>query len=92
MASNSAKPAAGGGGFRQCIGSGQNLTADSTEHQTSTQAATTLPLDQITVGERHRKDLVGRMEVDRPCGCAATGARTNVAQRSDSAASATRAD
>jgi hypothetical protein len=57
MASNSAKPAARDGGSRQCIGSGQNLSADSTEHQTSTQAATTLPLDQITVGERHRKDL-----------------------------------
>jgi N6-adenosine-specific RNA methylase IME4 len=51
------KPAAGDGGSRQCIGSGQNLTADCTERQTSTQTATTLPLDQIIVGERHRTDL-----------------------------------
>jgi hypothetical protein len=55
--SNMAKPAAGDGGSRQCIGSGQNLTADCTERQTSTQTATTLPLDQIIVGERHRKDM-----------------------------------
>ena len=35
---------------------------------------------------------LGRMAVDRPCGCAATGARAKVAQRSDSAASAARTD
>jgi ParB/Sulfiredoxin domain len=55
MVTKRAKPAAGDGGSRQCIGSGQNLTADSTECQTSTQAV--LPIDQIIVGDRTRRDL-----------------------------------
>ena len=43
-------------------------------------------------GLRSRSYSFGRMEVDRPCGCAAASARATVAQRSDSAASAARAD
>jgi hypothetical protein len=35
---------------------------------------------------------LGRVAVDRPCGCAATSARTKVAQRSDSAANDVEAD
>jgi hypothetical protein len=34
------KPAAGDGGSRQCIGSGQNLIADSTEYRNIAQQAT----------------------------------------------------
>jgi ParB-like chromosome segregation protein Spo0J len=55
--SNMAKPAAGDGGPRQCIGSGQNLTADSNERRNIAQQATLLPLESIVVGERHRKDM-----------------------------------
>ena len=36
--------------------------------------------------------FLGRMEFDRPCSCAAASARATVAQRSESAASAARAD
>ena len=43
-------------------------------------------------GLRSRSYSFGRMEIDRPCGCAATSARATVAQRSESAASAARAD
>jgi hypothetical protein len=59
--SNIAKPAAGDGGSRQCIGSGQNLT-DSTECRNIAQQATLLSLDSIVIGERHRKymgDIAG---------------------------------
>ena len=55
--SNMAKPAAGDGGSRQCIGSGQNLTADFTECRNIAQQATLLSLDSIVIGERHRKDM-----------------------------------
>jgi hypothetical protein len=55
--SNMAKPAAGDGGSQQCIGSGQNLTADSTECRNIAQQATLLSLDSIVIGERHRKDI-----------------------------------
>ena len=55
--SNMAKPAAGDGGSRQCIGSGQNLTADSTKCRNISQQATLLLLDSIVIGERHRKDM-----------------------------------
>jgi hypothetical protein len=55
--SNMAKPAAGDGGSRQRIGSGQNLTADSTECHNIAQQATLLSLDSIVIGERHRKDM-----------------------------------
>jgi ParB-like nuclease family protein len=55
--SNIARPAAGDGGSRQCIGSRQNLTADSTECRNIAQQATLLSLDNIVIGERHRKDM-----------------------------------
>ena len=62
----------------------------------STLAATTpsggLHLFFEFAGLRSRVLSLGRMEVDRPCGCAAASARATVAQRSDSAASAARAD
>ena len=48
--SNMAKPAAGDGGSRQCIGSGQNLTAETKATPDTTQAV--LPIDQIIVGHR----------------------------------------
>jgi MT-A70 len=48
------KPAAGDGGSRQCIGSGQNHAADKATPDT-TQAV--LPIDQIIVGDRTRRDL-----------------------------------
>jgi hypothetical protein len=55
--SNMAKPAAADGGSRQCIGSGQNLTADSTECRNIAQQATVLSLDSTVIGELHRKDM-----------------------------------
>ena len=57
MVTKRAKPAAGDGGSRQFIGSGQNLTADSTECRNISQQATLLLLDSIVIGERHRKDM-----------------------------------
>jgi hypothetical protein len=63
--SNMAKPVAGDGGSRQCIGSGQNLTADSTECRNIAQQATLLSLDSIVIGERHRKDMATSL-VSRP--------------------------
>jgi hypothetical protein len=57
MVTKRAKPAAADGGSRQCIGSGQNLTADSTECRNIAQQATLLSLDSIVIGERHRKDM-----------------------------------
>jgi hypothetical protein len=43
------KPAAGDGGSRQCIGSGQNHAADKA---TPDRAQAVLPIDQIIVGDR----------------------------------------
>ena len=48
--SNMAKPAAGDGGSRQCIGSGQNHAAETKATPDTTQAV--LPIDQIIVGDR----------------------------------------
>jgi hypothetical protein len=45
-----AKPAAGDGGSRQCIGSGQNHAAETKATPETTQAV--LPIDQIIVGDR----------------------------------------
>ena len=45
-----AKPAAGDGGSRQCIGSGQNHAAETKATPDTTQAV--LPIDQIIVGDR----------------------------------------
>ena len=53
--SNMAKPAAGDGGSRQCIGSGQNHAAETKATPDTTQAV--LPIDQIIVGDRTRRDL-----------------------------------
>jgi hypothetical protein len=50
-----AKPAAGDGGSRQCIGSGQNHAAETKATPDTTQAV--LPIDQIIVGDRTRRDL-----------------------------------
>ena len=44
------KPAAGDGGSRQCIGSGQNHTAETKATPDRMQAV--LPIDQIIVGDR----------------------------------------
>ena len=55
MISTSAKPAAADGGSRQCIGSGQNLTAETKATPYSTQAV--LPIDQTIVGDPTRRDL-----------------------------------
>ena len=44
------KPAAGDGGSRQCIGSGQNHAAETKATPDTTQAV--LPIDQIIVGDR----------------------------------------
>jgi ParB family chromosome partitioning protein len=55
MVSNSARPAAGDGGSRQCIGSQQNLTAETKATPEATQAV--LPIDQIIVGDRTRRNL-----------------------------------
>jgi hypothetical protein len=44
MVTKRAKPAAGDGGSRQCIGSGQNLTAETKATPYSTQAV--LPIDR----------------------------------------------
>src|SRR5262245_22350099 len=55
MASNNAKPAARDGGSRQCIGSGQNQGAEIKATPDTTQAV--LPIDQIIVGDRIRRDL-----------------------------------
>ena len=43
------KPAAGDGGSRQCIGSGQNHAAETKATPDTTQAV--LPIDQIIVGD-----------------------------------------
>ena len=48
--SNMAKPAAGDGGSRQCIGSGQNHAAETKATPDTTQAV--LPIDQIIVNDR----------------------------------------
>jgi hypothetical protein len=55
--SNIARSAAGDGGSRHCIGSGQNHAADSTKCRNIAQQATLLSLDSIVIGERHRKDI-----------------------------------
>src|SRR5215468_4697967 len=55
MVSNSTKPAAGDGGSRQCIGSGQNHAAETKAAPDTTQVV--LPIDQIIVGDRTRRDL-----------------------------------
>ena len=44
------KPAAGDGGSRQCIGSGQNHAAETKATPDTTQAV--LPIDQIIVNDR----------------------------------------
>ena len=50
-----ANPAAVDGGSRQHIGSGQNHAAETKATSDTTQAV--LPIDQIIVGELHRKDM-----------------------------------
>src|SRR5262245_4734595 len=50
-----AKPAAGGGGSRQCIGSEQNDAAETKATPDTTQAV--LPIDQIIVGDRTHRDF-----------------------------------
>ena len=52
--SNIAKPAAGDGGSRQCIGSGQNHAAETKATPDTTQGV--LPIDQIIVGDSTRRD------------------------------------
>jgi ParB-like chromosome segregation protein Spo0J len=49
------KPAAADGVSRQCIGSGQNLIAENKATPDATQAV--LPIDQMIVGDRTRRDL-----------------------------------
>ena len=50
MVTKRAKPAAGDGGSRQCIGSGQNHAAET--KATPDRAQAVLPIDQIIVGDR----------------------------------------
>jgi hypothetical protein len=56
--SNMTKPAAGDGGSRQCIGSGQNLTADSNECRNIAQQATLLSPAPPAKGKRPRRSHI----------------------------------